>query len=447
MKLIIKIRNNIRKTTILHNNILQLYKLCILINVIFSILTTTSTARSITETPAIPTKYKNVNNSITTQVFHFNETGAICTRIPSMIQLGDYPSAPILAVAECRYSSHLIGDDCMPDGYVKPATPVEPLSVTLCSKISHDNGQTWTQYNNNITGFPASQNPTLTYDTVNKRALLVFNKVEVWLKDYDVWSMYTTDGMTWSTPNYHLDDLLKTAPARDQTSPGPGNGVQVSIGKYKGRILIPVYFSECGTGNYTHPDCSAVIYSDDGGDTFQSSTLPSSTGGWFQGMSESTIAEGKDGTIIVNMRNSYSGLDTAPCNCRGYAISTDGGETFGELQYDHELYDPGVARGCQGSFIGIDLPGRGRELFFSNPHNKTSRVGLIVQANNASGSGEGGEWVPYYAFGATVPAAYSCLAAVKRGDGANNLGLLFETSVDDGCTGMCQIAFLPIDLS
>ena len=135
MKLIIKIRNNIRKTTILHNNILQLYKLCILINVIFSILTTTSTARSITETPAIPTKYNNVNNSITTQVFHFNETGAICTRIPSMIQLGDYPSAPILAVAECRYSSHLIGDDCMPDGYVKPATPVEPLSVTLCSKM------------------------------------------------------------------------------------------------------------------------------------------------------------------------------------------------------------------------------------------------------------------------------------------------------------------------
>ena len=125
-------------------------------------------------------------------------------------------------------------------------------------------------------------------------------------------------------------------------------------------------------------------------DTFQSSTLPSSTGGWFQGLSESTIAEGKDGTIIVNMRNSYSGLDTAPCNCRGYAISTDGGETVGDLQYDHELYDPGVARGCQGSFIGIDLPGRGRELFFSNPHNKTSRVGLIVQVNNASGSGKVG---------------------------------------------------------
>eukprot|EP00944_MAST-04C_sp_MAST-4C-sp1_P006481 g6481.t1 len=289
----------------------------------------------------------------------------------------------------------------------------------------------------------ASQNPVLTYDRVNRRVLLVFNKVVRFEQYYDIWSMHSTDGLTWSSPRPHDSEMMKLNPPRNGTLPGPGNGVQLSIGNNSGRIVVPVYWNTCGTGNPTNPDCVAALFSDDGGTTFLSSKIATDTG-WYFGFSESTVAETADGTVILNMRNSLSGTEKS-CNCRGYAISADGGESFGKVMFDHELLDSG----CQGSIVAVPADDGSRELYFSNPHNRHLRQNLTVQrANSAKNGSVDFTWTPYVDLGADVPAAYSCLAVLRKENGARGVGLLFETSVEDPrlCKGMCCIKYMTINV-
>ena len=391
------------------------------------------------------------SSSASVQVFKHGEFGAFCIRIPSVVQVGNAPGAPILAVAECRFgggsNGGLSNDDCWPANYT-PTNVSVPLKVGLCTKISYDSGLTWKPTSSNITGMMASQNPVLTYDTVNKRVLLVFSKVVKFLQYYDLWSTYSVDGITWSTPVSHDLHLQKLSPPRNGTSPGPGNGLQLSVGEHSGRIIIPTYWNMCGTDDPAHPDCAAALFSDDGGKTFFASDIPT-TSGWYVGFSESTAAQAADGTVILNMRNSLSGTGET-CNCRGYALSDDGGRTFGKVMFDHALLDPGVARGCEGSLVSISSGNGVQELFFSNPHNDTARQNLVVQrANSSAGSPGTLNWVPFAVVGPSVPAAYSCLASLRKVDGTFNIGMLYETNAENksACIGMCQIKFLPIDLS
>ena len=73
-----------------------------------------------------------------------------------------------------------------------------------------------------------------------------------------------------------------------------------------------------------------VYYSDDGGKTYKTSenVIPH--------MDESALVELSDGSLMANMRN----LHHNTCDCRGVAISKDGGRTFQNTTYDNTLISP-----------------------------------------------------------------------------------------------------------
>jgi sialidase-1 len=59
-------------------------------------------------------------------------------------------------------------------------------------------------------------------------------------------------------------------------------------------------------------------------------------------MDENTVTEiGENGEIMINMRSTE--------RKRAVAVSTDGGETFGEITFDESLEDPI----CEGSIATI----------------------------------------------------------------------------------------------
>lgn len=98
-------------------------------------------------------------------------------------------------------------------------------------------------------------------------------------------------------------------------------------------------------------------YSDDRGASY---TLSATV---MDNMDECTLAELEDGTVYLNMRNNH--IDNYPnrtsCDCRAYALSTDGGATFGKVRFDPALISPV----CQAT-LSTPTPGA---LLFANPAN------------------------------------------------------------------------------
>lgn len=151
--------------------------------------------------------------------------------------------------------------------------------------------------------------------------------------------IYSEDeGATWSEP-IHLNSQVKE-PWMAFLGTSPGTGLQLTRGAHKGRLVIPVYYS----GDHTKQFSAAVVYSDDHGKTwkrgkspcdgrvFKGETLDSKTLADDEASThESTIMELPDGRLLVLMRNQH------PSGRVGKAISTDGGETWGEVTYQSDI--------------------------------------------------------------------------------------------------------------
>eukprot|EP00050_Salpingoeca_kvevrii_P015933 m.51263 g.51263 ORF g.51263 m.51263 type:complete len:175 (+) comp6597_c0_seq2:722-1246(+) len=87
------------------------------------------------------------------------------------------------------------------------------------------------------------------------------------------------------------------------------------------------------------------------------------------------IAELKNGSVIINMRNSH--LDPGHCNCRGIAISHDGGETWSSVYWAPELIEPVCSAG---------LINHAGSLYFSNPHSTHTRANMTVMVSHDDGA-------------------------------------------------------------
>ena len=186
---------------------------------------------------------------------------------------------------------------------------------------------------------------------------------------------------------------------------GPGVGIQLTQGPWKGRLLIPCDHSLVLPDDPDGYD-SHVIYSDDHGRTWR-------LGGVIRpAVNECQVVELIDGTLLINMRN-YDRSKTT----RAIATSTDGGITWSAVRHDPALIEPI----CQASLLRYTMQPQDdrNRLLFSNPAHAEpgQRRDMTVRMSED----EGKTW-PVSRVLWPGPAAYSCLAVLPGGD----IACLFE---------------------
>ena len=206
------------------------------------------------------------------------------------------------------------------------------------------------------------------------------------------------DGKSWADPREISDSVRKEHWRWYAT--GPGNAIQLTRGKYSGRLVIPANHSD--HSDRLHPYRSHVFFSDDHGATWK-------LGGVLEDRTnESTIVELADGRLLDNMRSYHMK------NRRAVATSSDGGASWSRVRLHPTLIEPV----CQGNMVRYSFEGDGgrNRILFSNPAS-TSRNRLTVRL-----SYDEGETWPVSAMLYAGSAAYSCMTVLANGQ----IGVLFE---------------------
>ena len=328
-------------------------------------------------------------------VFEKNTNGYACYRIPAIITT---PKGSILAFAEARKTS------CSDTG-----------DIDLVMKRSTDGGKSWSPLmivrddGDNVCG-----NPVPIIDETNGRIVLV----SCWNLGEDteseiiagtskegrrVYVMFSdTDGLSWSAPKEITSSVKK--PDWTWYATGPCHGIQLQSEKYKNRLIVPSNHVKGGT----HDHFSQMLYSDDGGETWQlgeSTRIPNGN--------ESSAAELADGNVLLNMRNMNQQEKH-----RLQAISVDGGATLGEMQHVTQLIEPV----CQANIINYTKSGKiTNTLLFSNPH-ATVRKNMTIQISRDGGQNWKKAFTVYEGH-----SAYSDMTVFKNGD----VGILYENGLEN----------------
>jgi sialidase-1 len=285
-------------------------------------------------------------------------------------------------------------------------------SIDLLLKRSADGGETWRPQqvvrsdDRNVCGNPA---PVVDESTGTIWLLMTWNLGSDHERDImngtseDTRRVFVThsrdDGLTWAAPR-EITASVKMPHWRWYAT-GPVNGIQLTRGKYRGRLVIPANHSDHSDPDI-HPYRSHIIYSDDHGRTWQPGGVQE------EKTNESTIVELADGSLLHNMR-SYHGR-----NRRAIATSGDSGATWSNVTLDEALLEPV----CQASLLRFDRPGSeepGR-LLFSNPAS-VRRENMTVRLSND----EGATW-PVSRTIYQGPSAYSSLAVLPD----QTIACLFE---------------------
>lgn len=214
------------------------------------------------------------------------------------------------------------------------------------------------------------------------------------------------DGKTWSDPIL-LNGMVKAEDSRVLVT-GPGRGMQIKNGEYKGRLIVPVYDTAQ----------SGIIYSDDHGATWNYAKGPSTKKA---AMSESQIVEMPDGTLRVYARSTGSKI--------AEAVSLDGGKTWTEAAYVPEMTQPGW--GSQLSVIRYGGLIEGKPaLIMSTPagvgnYRRDGRVkiGLITDTGKEGSEKYKIDWTYDYSVDSkNAGFAYSCLSELPN----HQIGLMYE---------------------
>ena len=181
----------------------------------------------------------------------------------------------------------------------------------LCRR-SKDGGRTWSEITMIADVGMESVLPTvLVYDEERDRVLFVYNIIfndaerpKEEKRPCQQFVIHSDDaGATWSAPREILKDLSKICVF------GGGNGFRLKHGKRKGRLVIP-------GGTHSGGFSRGCYTSDDHGETWQFRKIA------LQGRLEASGCELKDGTIMLNHRQSGYGMAAT--------FSRDEGETWSD---------------------------------------------------------------------------------------------------------------------
>ena len=224
------------------------------------------------------------------------------------------------------------------------------------------------------------------------------------------------DGLTWSKP-VSLNTQIKKK-YMSFIGPGPGSGIVVRNGKYKGRIIVPVYY---GTKKWPLCLSCCVIYSDDNGESWKMGETPNNTrkikgfkaNHFFithsQMLTESQVIEQNDGTLKYFMRNHD------PRRSIAVAYSKNGGESWENFMHDDNLPQPI----CQSSVIKIENADKPYVVLL-NPADRKSRSCGTVRLSQ-----DDGETFAYSRVLKEDEFVYSSLTVLPDG----NIGALFEPNL------------------
>lgn len=326
---------------------------------------------------------KSLPPAVPQDLFKAGESGHKIYRIPSIITT---KKGTLIAFAEGRVDG---GGDTG--------------DINLVMRRSEDNGNTWSpieiiwDVKKDVCGnpcpvvlengdilLPVTWNSGKEPEHMIKNGHSKFGRIPYLMKSTD-------DGKTWSKAK----DITAMADKEEWMwyATGPGNGIQLKHGKYKGRVVVPCANSTVKGGYNSH-----VIYSDDNGETWNYSNDIG------PGSNESTVVELSDGTLVFNTRQ-----QTNKSGFRGQAISKDGGTTWQQYTNKSSIKDPT----CQASFISYsdDI------LLFSNPQGKGRADGVIQVSNDGAKTWKKLVDLPKGGF------AYSSMTVLENGD----VAILYET--------------------
>jgi len=283
--------------------------------------------------------------------------------------------------------------------------------IDLLLKRSTDGGKTWSAQQiiwsdgNNTCGNPA---PVVDRDTGVVWLLMTWNLGTDREREIERGSSRDTrrvfvahsddDGVTWARPLEITDSVKK--PDWRWYATGPVNGIQLTRGPHRGRLIVPANHSEIST-NGQPVSRSQIIYSDDHGKTWKLGGVED------EATNESTVVELADGSLLQNMRSGRGK------NRRAVATSRDAGSTWSPARLDPELIEPV----CQASLLRYSWPEDGKSrILFANPASvKRERMTVRLSYD------EGATW-PASRIIHAGPSAYSCLAVLPD----KTIGCLFE---------------------
>lgn len=307
-------------------------------------------------------------------------------RIPAIITTKD---GSILVFAEDRHSSWR-----------------DKSYTDVIVKRSSDNGENWSG-TRSITGAIndgsyAFMDPSPILDAETGKIFLFFNRWKVnnsnAVNNRAFLSVSEDNGVTWSVPEDVSGQIL--AEGMFCGGFGPGHGIQIKTGKYKGRLIV---ITRQFDGSHSH---GYAIYSDDHGQTWQVSSQVLA--------GESQIAEAGEDKLYMNIRKG----DT-----RTGSVSTDGGKNWTPAMADASL--PFVAGGCEASVLGTGNnvvfycgPGSGPAI---NGHDDRYDLKLFRSTSGAS------MWTKSQVI-FKLASGYSDMTVLKDG----KLAIIFEAGPDKG---------------
>ncbi len=158
--------------------------------------------------------------------------------------------------------------------------------------------------------------------------------------DHAYYAKSTDDGQSWSDST-NITNVLKEF--RDEwgwnvIAAGPGHGLQLQWGEYKGRILVPFWMAANKEDQRSHnPSEVGIIYSDDHGKSWNAGEMLPFT---IQNPNESQLVQLADGRVMISSRHAFKEIRDPPNYYRAFAYSEDGANDWTTYSFNLELPEP-----------------------------------------------------------------------------------------------------------